>query len=97
MAPNAYVHIHYLQPHADTENSLPIRSYGIIPVLVENNRSRLEPQFWKCQSSSARDSRRNSPSAKTNGRPMSYTVAVVDEGLLGDHQLPDPGPLGPLL
>jgi uncharacterized protein YfaS (alpha-2-macroglobulin family) len=91
MAPNAYVHIHYLQPHADTENSLPIRSYGIIPVLVENNRSRLAPQLEVPE-----QFRPGLPAEFTvreaQGRAMSYTVAVVDEGLLGitNYRTPDP-------
>jgi uncharacterized protein YfaS (alpha-2-macroglobulin family) len=91
MAPNAYVHIHYLQPHADTENSLPIRSYGIIPVLVENDRSRLTPVLEVPE-----QFRPGLPAEftvrETNGRPMSYTVAVVDEGLLGITSYRTPNP-----
>ncbi|MDR0865100.1 MAG: alpha-2-macroglobulin, partial [Candidatus Symbiothrix sp.] len=45
MAPNFYVHISLLQPHAQTLNDLPIRMYGVIPVMISNKESVLEPQI----------------------------------------------------
>lgn len=82
MAPNAYVHITMLQKHMQSANSLPIRLYGVIPIMVENPQTRLVPVISSAD--------RFEPGKKTtltvteaSGRPMTYTVAVVDEGLLG--------------
>ena len=36
MAPNVYVNVSLLQPHAQTINDLPIRMYGVLPILVED-------------------------------------------------------------
>jgi uncharacterized protein YfaS (alpha-2-macroglobulin family) len=36
MAPNVFINISLLQPHAITSNDLPIRLYGVIPMMVEN-------------------------------------------------------------
>src|SRR5690606_21569102 len=36
MLPNIYVHVTLVQPHAQTNNDLPIRMYGVIPLVVED-------------------------------------------------------------
>ncbi len=91
MAPNVYVHVSFIQAHLQTANDLPIRLYGTIPVMVENPQTRLEPSFDLPPSLE--------PSAKSaftvfekNGKPMTYTVAVVDEGLLGITRYVTPNP-----
>lgn len=43
MAPNIYVHITLVQPHSQTVNDSPIRLYGVIPVMVQDPKTRLEP------------------------------------------------------
>ena len=45
MAPNVYIHITLLQPHASTKNDSPIRLYGIIPIEVVDKNTVLEPQI----------------------------------------------------
>lgn len=82
MAPNVYVHITLLQKHLQTANSLPIRLYGIIPLMVENPATRLSPVISAPDQFSPRKQATLTVSEKS-GRPMTYTVAVVDEGLLG--------------
>lgn len=81
MAPNVYVNISLIQPHQATVNDLPIRMYGVIPVLVDNPDRQLHPLVKVPQSI-----RPNSKYAVTvfekTGKPMTYTLAVVDEGLL---------------
>jgi len=81
MAPNVYVNISLLQAHAQTANDLPLRLYGIIPLLVENPATRIEPVI------SMPDELKPSESFtvkvhEKKGKRMSYTIAVVDEGLL---------------
>ena len=42
MAPNCYAYVTLIQPHAQTVNDLPIRLYGVIPILVEDPNTHLE-------------------------------------------------------
>jgi uncharacterized protein YfaS (alpha-2-macroglobulin family) len=79
--PNVYVHITYLQPHAQTANDLPLRMYGVIPLLVENEATHLEPQI-KMPNELAPKTSANITVSEKNNKAMTYTLAVVDEGLL---------------
>ena len=81
MAPNVYVSITLLQPHAKRGNDRPIRLYGVTPLLVEDPKTRLTP---KIQAASSWEplGQRTVAISEGNGRPMTYTLAVVDEGLL---------------
>ena len=81
MAPNVYVNISFLQPHAQTKNDHPIRLYGVIPLLVENPNTILKPQLEMPEVLKPEKSFRIKVSEE-NGKPMTYTVAMVDEGLL---------------
>ena len=45
MAPNVFLHVTLLQPHAQTVNDLPIRMYGVMPVFVTDKGTVLEPQI----------------------------------------------------
>lgn len=91
MAPNVYVHISLFQPHAQTVNDMPIRMYGVIPVLVEDKNTVLKPVIQM-----ADVLRPEQPSSLTvseeTGRDMTYTIAIVDEGLLDltRYKTPDP-------
>jgi len=81
MAPNCYVYVTLIQPHAQTRNDLPIRLYGVIPVKVENPGTHLNPVISMAE--------KLEPGKKVTiqvkeaaGKPMTYTLAMVDEGLL---------------
>ena len=82
MAPNVFVNISLLQPHASTANDLPIRMYGIIPLMVENPKTRLNPQIAMPKVLRPEENFTVKVSEK-DGKRMTYTLAVVDEGLLG--------------
>jgi len=82
MSPNAYVHITLLQPHKDKNNDRPIRLYGIIPLEVSDPATYLKPKImaddeWKP------DSKQTIVVSEETGKTMNYTLAIVDEGLLG--------------
>jgi len=82
MAPNVYVHVTMIQPHQNKKNDRPIRLYGVMPLLVEDPKTRLSPivvtaDEWAPQSQV------NLTVSERDGKSMTYTVAVVDEGLLG--------------
>lgn len=91
MTPNAFINITSLQPHAQTLNDLPIRQYGVIPIQVEDPMSRLSPVIEMPDVLEPGQEVTIRVSEKTN-RKMTYTVAVVDEGLLDltRYQTPDP-------
>ena len=81
MTPDFYVHATLLQPHSQTVNDLPVRLYGIQRAEVVDKSSILHPEI-------------ESPDEilpqkefvvkvkERDGRPMTYTLAIVDEGLL---------------
>jgi hypothetical protein len=94
MAPNVFVHVSLIQPHEQTENDAPIRLYGVIPVLVEDPATHLEPQISVPDELSPEKAYEVKVSEK-NGKKMTYTLAVVDEGLLDltRFKTPDPWPV----
>jgi len=81
MAPNIYVNISLLQPHEQTKNDLPIRLYGVIPLLVENPTTILKPKISMPDVLKPEETFTVEVSEE-NSKGMTYTIAVVDEGLL---------------
>lgn len=81
MAPNVYIHITLLQPHAGTKNDLPIRLYGMVPVEVVDKNTILEPQIAMPEVLKPEQKTTIKVSEKS-GRAMTYTIAIVDDGLL---------------
>ncbi len=91
MLPNAYVHITLLQPHAQTKNDLPIRLYGIIPLLVEDPATHLNPVITMPEV--IRPEQGFSVKvAEKNSKEMTYTLAIVDDGLLDLTRFKTPDP-----
>jgi len=91
MVPNIYVHVTLVQPHLQVLNDLPIRLYGITPVLVEDPSTALRPVI-RTQDNWQAESEVSFTISEAGGRPMVYTVAVVDEGLLGLTRFNIPNP-----
>lgn len=91
MAPNVYLHISLLQPHAQTVNDLPIRMYGVMPVFVTDKQTILQPQLNMPEVLRPEKPFDVTVSEK-NGKPMTYTLAIVDDGLLDltNFKTPDP-------
>ena len=91
MAPNVYVHVSYLQPHLQTANDLPIRTMGVVPILVEDPDTVLEPVIETADVYRPGETVTIQVS-EANRQGMAYTVAMVDEGLLGltRYSAPDP-------
>lgn len=91
MSPNAYAHITLLQPHLQTANNLPIRLYGVVPVFVNDPQTDLDPVIV-CEDKFEPNKSCQITVAEKNGKEMTYTLAVVDEGLLGltNHSAPNP-------
>lgn len=91
MQPNAYVYIALLQPHAQTINDLPIRMYGVMPFTVNSQASHLEPVI-NVASTLKPEKPYSVTVSEKQGKEMSYTLAVVDEGLLDLTRFKTPDP-----
>lgn len=81
MSPNVYVHLTMIQPHEQNKNDLPIRLYGIKNINVVDPETRLTPVIKLPKKLAPEESFKVKISEK-EGKAMSYTLAMVDEGLL---------------
>lgn len=91
MSPNIYAHLTMVQPHDQTANDLPIRLYGVQSIKVVDPETELIPQI--SAPSELRPGQTYSINvSEQNGKPMSYTIAVVDEGILDLTNFKTPAP-----
>jgi len=81
MAPTIYANVTYIQKHATVQNDLPIRMYGILPINVYDANTRLKPVITAADSFEPEE-KVSIQIQEKDGRPMTYTLAVVDAGLL---------------
>ncbi|MCT4615316.1 MAG: MG2 domain-containing protein [Marinifilaceae bacterium] len=81
MVPNFFLSASLIQPHAQKNNDLPIRMYGTIPIFAENKNSHLQPKIEIPEVLEPEQNYTVKISEK-NKKPMTYTLAIVDEGLL---------------
>lgn len=91
MTPNFFVNISLLQPHSKVENDLPIRLYGTIPIKVENPAKKLEPVIAMADAIEPEKEFTIKVSEKNN-KTMTYTLAIVEEGLLDLTRFKSPNP-----
>ncbi|WP_207426390.1 alpha-2-macroglobulin [Pedobacter sp. SYSU D00535] len=91
MSPNVFVNVTLLQPHSQTVNDLPIRMYGVIPLEVEDPSTVLQPVI-SMPSEIKPETSTSITVSEAAGKPMTYTIAIVDEGLLDitNFNTPDP-------
>ncbi|WP_298313755.1 MG2 domain-containing protein [uncultured Aquimarina sp.] len=89
--PNVYIHITLLQPHSSTANDLPIRLYGVIPISVENPATRVKPVV-KMPDVLRPEETIDVKISETSGKAMTYSIAIVDEGLLDLTRFKTPNP-----
>ncbi len=81
MNSNVYLHVHLIQPHNNGANDLPMRMYGVVPISVIDKNSQIEPELLMPDVIRPNESYTVTVSERL-GKGMSYTLAVVDEGLL---------------
>ncbi|MFY0252589.1 alpha-2-macroglobulin family protein [Chitinophaga sp. 30R24] len=91
MTPNIYVNVSLLQPHSQTLNDLPIRMYGTIPIAVEDPGTILKPVITMPDKLKP-ETDASITVSESNGKPMTYTIAIVDEGLLDLTRFKTPDP-----
>ncbi len=82
MAPNVFINLSLVQPHAQSVNDLPIRLYGVMPIQVEDPGTRLRPVI-NMPDELRPNSTVSIKISEENRTECSYTLAIVDEGLLG--------------
>ena len=90
MIPNVYVYVSLIQPR-DAGNNLPLRMYGVVPVKVEDSQLQLKPVLTVPETSNTKKNIQVNVKEENN-KAMTYTLAVVDEGILGltNYTTPDP-------
>jgi uncharacterized protein YfaS (alpha-2-macroglobulin family) len=81
MTPNVYVHVTLVQPHASSENDMPMRLYGVIPIFVEDPETRLNPVI-KMPETLEPLQKFAVQVSESNKKDMTYTLAIVEDGLL---------------
>lgn len=91
MAPNVYIHVTYIQPHKNGSKNSPIRMYGVQSVKVEDPNTHLTPIITVNQKLKPLEKFTVKVKEKT-GKPMTYTIAIVDEGLLDLTRFKTPDP-----
>ncbi len=91
MAPNVYINISSIQPHATTINNSPIRLYGVLPIQVYNKKTKLEPEITAPDKLKPEQKFTVKVKEKT-GKKMTYTLAIVEDGLLDLTRFKTPNP-----
>lgn len=91
MAPNVYVSATLIQPHGQMENSLPIRMYGLIPIMVNDPETHVNPVI-SAPKEIMPESTFEVTVKEEKGKAMAYSLAVVDEGLLSLTRFKTPYP-----
>ncbi|MDP1726574.1 MAG: MG2 domain-containing protein, partial [Bacteroidota bacterium] len=91
MLPNVYAHITLVQPHAQILNDLPIRMYGMMYLKVEDPATKLLPVITMANQIRP-DIEANISVREATGKAMTYTLAIVDEGLLDLTRFKTPDP-----
>ena len=92
MIPNVYVYVALIQPH-DANNDMPIRLYGVVPVKVENKKLQLQPNIQIPETANT-NKKLEVKVNEANKQGMTYTLAIVDEGILGLTSFSTPNPYG---
>ena len=90
MIPNVYVYVSLIQPR-NAGNSLPLRMYGVVPVKVEDSQLQLKPVLNVPETSNTKKKIQVTVKEE-NAKAMTYTLAIVDEGILGLTNYSTPNP-----
>ena len=91
MSPNVYCYVTLLQPHSHTANDAPIRLYGVVPLSVVDKNTTLEPVIQAPEKFVPQKKATIKVSEKS-GKPMSYSLAIVEDGLLNLTRFRTPNP-----
>lgn len=91
MAPNVYAYVTLLQDYKTKENDRPLRLYGIVPINVEDEDTKIELEIEAPDE--IRPNEKFSVKVKNKKfKEVDFTIAVVDEGLLDINAFKTPSP-----
>lgn len=90
--PNVFVHVSVVQNYGDRDQGRPMRMYGVRKVKIDERNEILEPEI-KSKDKVAPNNSFNITVSEKTGKPMQYTLAVVDRGLLSLTGFPTPDPI----
>ncbi len=91
MMPNVYAFVSHIQPYEHSSNDMPLRMYGVLPIMVADPKTKLHPEI-AVQDVLQPDKEFTVSVSEKDKMPMAYTLAVVDEGLLGLTRFKSPDP-----
>ena len=91
MAPNIYVYVTLLQDYNTKENDRPLRLYGVVPINVEDDDTKIDLEITAPEQIRPNEKFTIKIKNKKN-LPVDFTIAVVDEGLLDITQFATPAP-----
>ncbi len=91
MTPTAYVHVHFIQGWSTHNNDRPLRLFGIKPIKVYDSNTVLSPIITMNEEIRA-DKYFDVEISEKDNKIMTYTLAIVDEGLLDITQFRTPNP-----
>ncbi len=91
MFPNIYVDATLIQGMSNKENDLPLRLYGVTPVMVSNEKLRLQP-IIKMDDKVRPDNVFNVEISESKSNEMAYQLMIVDDGLLNLTRFKTPDP-----
>lgn len=93
MLPNIYAHVTMIQSYDSKKNDLPIRMYGVIPIEIKDASTSLDPKITVANELKPNE-KFDLKISESKGKPMAYTIAIVDEGLLDLTSFSTPDPHG---
>lgn len=91
MMPNVYAFVSHIQPYEHSQNDMPMRMYGVVPIMVADPKTMLHPEM-NVPDVLQPDKSFTVTVSEKDKLPMAYTIAVVDEGLLGLTRFKSPDP-----
>ncbi|MCK5684468.1 hypothetical protein KAJ27_10115, partial [bacterium] len=91
MSPNIYISIWMIQNYSTVSNDLPVRLYGFKGLEIIDKAKVLHPQITMKDVLEPEETFTISVTEK-NGHPMTYTLAIVDEGILDLTRFKTPDP-----
>ncbi len=91
MMPNVYTYVSHIQPFEHSANDMPLRMYGVLPIMVADPATMLHPEI-KIADVLEPDKSFTVTVSEKDDQPMAYTIAIVDEGLLGLTRFKSPDP-----
>ena len=91
MAPNIYVYVTLLQDYLTKENDRPLRLYGIVPINVEDEDTKIDLEISAPEEVKPNEKFVVKVKNKKN-KKVDFTLAVVDEGLLDITAFKTPSP-----